>query len=649
MDGFSVSSRLAESDWKAYMRARVRRTQGRGWRGAALMIATPIALWIATFCLMRLLHTQIEGQSLSIGLLAGYGAILLLALVIRSWSKPLPNAAFLGEWTFDFSPLGVRIRRPNVDSTSSWPAVREIASSGDHIFLWTDSVAALLVPIRDLPPGLSSERALSILHGLKTQVDVPPTVDNPSIPAYPTHYNPGRAPQEPRGTRRSAAALLRWLTWRPFDGQALNAPDLAIALLAALCFALSIGLERIGVGPHAELSYFAVQGLACKALALIFLGWVIWRATDPQPAWRAILFILAGLTLLAVPVRRAIEYLPSGALNWIASWSLLAVQLVYLSRALRIVSGHKQQRAVAISLLVLLFGNGLISRYLDMGPLWYEQEDETSNSYARDERQAERLLMSQPARIDSAVGAMAPRSGDMSLYMVGFAGVGEQKVFAGEISLAAKVIGDRFGTRSRTLLLVNDRRDLEAQPLASVTSLKLALADIGRRMDRDRDALILVISSHGSQEPAISVSNGGLPLNDLTGKDLKEALDAAGIHWRVIIISACHAGAFIPYLKDDQSIVITAAAADRTSFGCSNDRDLTNFGEAFIRDALPGAPSIRAAFEQARNSIAARERSEKLTPSIPTAHFGTAMEHRLEAEGIPLRATNASGTQPPRT
>jgi hypothetical protein len=228
--------------------------------------------------------------------------------------------------------------------------------------------------------------------------------------------------------------------------------------------------------------------------------------------------------------------------------------------------------------------------------------------------------------------------------MVGFAGVGEQKVFAGEISLAAKVIGDRFGTPSRTLLLVNDHRNLEAQPLASVTSLKLALADIGRRMDRERDALILVISSHGSREPAISVSNGGLPLNDLTGEDLKKAFDEAGIRWRVVIISACHAGAFIPYLSDDQSIVITAAAADRTSFGCSNDRDLTYFGEEFIRDALPQAASLRAAFEKARESIAARERAERLTPSMPTAHFGVALEHRLESQGIPLRAISAASS-----
>ena len=645
MDGFSVSTRLMASDWKAYLRAYTRRTQGRGWRGATLVIGTPVFLWALIFTPMLLLRTPVEGKWLSIGILIGYGAILLVGLIIRSWAKPLSDAAFLGEWTFDFSPLGIRIRRPNVDSTTSWAAAREIASSGDHIFIWTDSIAALLVPIRDLPAGLSSERALNILHGLKNQVGDPPgVVDAEVVPARAAIYSPERVPQTPRSTIRSMQALVRWLTWRPFDGRALNAPDLAIALVSVLCFALPIGLDRIGVGSNANFSDFAAQVLACKALALLALGWIIWRATDPQPAWRAILFILGGLTLFAVPVRWGITHLDPGMARWVASWSLLAVQLVYLARALRVVSGYGQQRAVAISLIVLLVGSSVFSRYLDMGPLWYVPENEASNSYVRDEHEAERLLMSQPARIDAAVASMAPRSGDMTMYMVGFAGVGEQKVFAGEISLAARVIGDRYGTQPRTLLLVNDRRDLEAHPLASVTGLKFALADIGRRMDRERDALVLVISSHGSKDPAISVSNGGIPLNDLTGKDLKEALDEAGIRWRVVIISACHAGAFIPYLSDDRSIVITAAAADRTSFGCSNDRDLTNFGEAFIRDALPEAPSIRAAFEKARDSIAAREHSEGLTPSMPTAYFGAAMEHKLEVEGTSLHRTNASST-----
>ncbi len=61
------------------------------------------------------------------------------------------------------------------------------------------------------------------------------------------------------------------------------------------------------------------------------------------------------------------------------------------------------------------------------------------------------------------------------------------------------------------------------------------------------------------------MTNGSLPLRDLTGETLAEALRESGIKWRVIVISACHAGAFIEPLQDENTIVITAARADRSS------------------------------------------------------------------------------------
>ncbi len=179
--------------------------------------------------------------------------------------------------------------------------------------------------------------------------------------------------------------------------------------------------------------------------------------------------------------------------------------------------------------------------------------------------------------------------------------------------------------------LINDERDLERAPLASVSGLKYALRGLAQRMNLDRDVLFLVISSHGAQEPAIAVSNSDLPLNDMTTEDLAAALSDSGIKWRVIIISACYAGGFIDALKDPRTIVITAAAADRTSFGCSNDRDLTYFGEAFFRDALPEARSLRDAFEKAKSAIALRERRERVDASKPQAYFGAELEAKLAA------------------
>jgi hypothetical protein len=165
--------------------------------------------------------------------------------------------------------------------------------------------------------------------------------------------------------------------------------------------------------------------------------------------------------------------------------------------------------------------------------------------------------------------------------------------------------------------------------------LKYALRRLGARMNRERDVLFLSISSHGAKDPAIVVSNAQLPLNDLTREGLAEALEESGIKWRVIIISACYAGGFIDSLKNPQTIVITAAAADRTSFGCSNDRDLTYFGEAFYRDALPEAHSIRDAFDKAKAAITARERREHVDPSRPQAYFGSELEAKLASMNAP--------------
>jgi hypothetical protein len=195
------------------------------------------------------------------------------------------------------------------------------------------------------------------------------------------------------------------------------------------------------------------------------------------------------------------------------------------------------------------------------------------------------------------------------------------------------VLGERYDIGGRGVSLINDQRDLESAPLATASGLSYALRGLAARMNLDQDVLFLSISSHGAEDPAIIVANSQLPLTDLSDEDLADALHESGIKWRVIIISACYAGGLIDRLRDPQTIVITAAAADRTSFGCSNDRDLTYFGEAFYRDALPGAGSLRGAFDTAKAAIAEREHREHVTPSNPQAYFGAKMEAKLTSMG----------------
>ena len=262
--------------------------------------------------------------------------------------------------------------------------------------------------------------------------------------------------------------------------------------------------------------------------------------------------------------------------------------------------------------------------------LWYAPEEEADSAAA--EIDAERVLFREPHRVDAALARVAPSSGDRPLlYFVGFAGDGDQHVFGAEVTFAAKIVDARYATAPRSLMLVNDVDDRDSHPLATVSGLERALEGVAAKMNVERDALFLFLTSHGTSDPELAVTNGGLPLEQLTGETLARALDRSGIRWRVIVISACFSGAFIEPLANPHTIVLTAAHAERTSFGCSDDRDLTYFGEAFFRDALPQATSLLDAFDAAKRAIAAREEAEDIGASEPQAFVGDEIAKRWAA------------------
>lgn len=238
----------------------------------------------------------------------------------------------------------------------------------------------------------------------------------------------------------------------------------------------------------------------------------------------------------------------------------------------------------------------------------------------------------QRALIDAQIARFPAEPGSGArMYFLGFAGYGEERVFAEEIKLAARVVGDNYGSASRSVLLLNDRRDLTTYPPATEASLRYALSALSRVMNREEDVLFLALSSHGSPDATIDVSNEGMEPQPLGALTLAELLAESGIRWKVIVVSACFAGAFIPPLADNHTIVLTAASKRRTSFGCSDTRELTYFGEAFYRDSLPGSTQLRAAFETAKREIRRREKEEDVRASQPQGYFGPLMEQKLQA------------------
>jgi hypothetical protein len=370
--------------------------------------------------------------------------------------------------------------------------------------------------------------------------------------------------------------------------------------------------------------------LAWYVLAILGLAaFMQWRTR--APAFAAVLAVILGAVPLPLVFLGVIATYLDPRWFWGTSIAVGVYTLLYLARGLRAITGESQ-RAAACAGIVFIAGFCWLTDALDAIPdVWTPLEAQVAEPEGAP-ADSEAILFAQAARIDGLLEAVRRETSPKSqAFFLGFAGVGDQKVFAQEIGLASRVVGERYGIAARSVSLINDQRDLERAPLATVSGLEYALRGLGSRMNVDQDVLFLSISSHGAQDPAITVSNSQLPLKDLTDEDLADVLRESGIKWRVIIISACYAGGFIERLKDPQTIVIAAAAADRTSFGCSNDRDLTYFGEAFYRDALPTAPSLREAFETAKAAIATRERREHVEASNPQAYFGDQLQKKLAA------------------
>jgi len=111
-----------------------------------------------------------------------------------------------------------------------------------------------------------------------------------------------------------------------------------------------------------------------------------------------------------------------------------------------------------------------------------------------------------------------------------------------------------------------------------------------------------------------------------------------GIQNRVLAISACYSGGWITPLASDTSLVMTAADATHTSYGCGHRSELTFFGRALFDEQLRQAHSFTEAFKRMLPVIAEREQQAQKPdgPSNPQISVGarvgpvlSALEQRL--------------------
>ncbi len=351
------------------------------------------------------------------------------------------------------------------------------------------------------------------------------------------------------------------------------------------------------------------------------------------------LLFLLGVAALAWVIM--INVLPENRIQMVLKW-LLTIYLiiaagVYAWRSL----GWVEQlpgpswRGTAFGFLLLPIYLSATQLYWFNGNAfwWPANYPEVEPSLAQ-----ETVLLRQQNIMQQILAQLPPQEiGKTDTYFVSYAPDATQDVFKRETDVVQKVMRERFALQGKEVRMINHRATTGLFPAATYLHLQAVLNKIGQLMNREEDVLVLYITAHGSKNFELSAHLGQSELINITPQNLRELLDKANIQNRVLIVSACYSGGFITPLKNDRTLIMTASANDRTSFGCSNESDFTYFGRAIFDEQLRKTHSFEKAFAQALPDIASREQKlgAEVLPSNPQISVGSSIKlvlAKLEAQ-----------------
>lgn len=429
------------------------------------------------------------------------------------------------------------------------------------------------------------------------------------------------------------------------EATTFSADGLINAVATWSVFAVLVALLRWKSRPF-DISHVVGSCTAASIFPLVAAGGVFALAIRAQDALPSHLAFLGS-------------FLPLFAWLLVLLWQLVAYRRI--GRAATV--GMQRRLGVALSVVALLpmfivpakpiftsasNTNAMLPTVWDALAYWRSASVDDQSASHVPARDYESVWDRQPDLISRSLAELAPsRAGITELYFVGAATYASQDVFKREVASARQIVDDRLGTQGRSIMLVNHWDTARATPLANGTNLGKVLLGLRKIMDPDKDVLMLFVTSHGNKQ-LISVNFPGFGFNDMTPDTLRKMLDDSGIKNRVIVLSACHSGSFIQALESADTLIITAAHADKSSFGCSNEREWTYFGDAFFNHALRKTVSLTDAFEQARQTVSEWEQQQGfgLLASEPQISLGVGIAAKIKE--IEARLARVQQAQPAR-
>jgi Peptidase C13 family len=240
--------------------------------------------------------------------------------------------------------------------------------------------------------------------------------------------------------------------------------------------------------------------------------------------------------------------------------------------------------------------------------------------FAKEQARDAKWLLDQHERLSAAIAAVKPQTPGVIDAFVVVAGLDSDAVFIKESTEAAKVLAHRYNAEGHTILLATGAE--KTAPQGSPSNLAIALSAMAAKMDLKEDVLVLYTTSHGNPKIGIVYRDGEKGFGMIAPQRLEGLLDSLGIKRRLLMISACYSGIFVPVLKNEDSIIITAASDKRSSFGCSPGNDWTFFGDALINNALRTPEPLEKSVKDAFKLVETWETTLGLVSSDPQVSFG---------------------------
>ena len=443
------------------------------------------------------------------------------------------------------------------------------------------------------------------------------------------------------------------LLWQGLRLCALRAPQFSsktvssacIATIVALLCTVLIGADWLSLesGPRGFLgSGFFGLGLLLAPLGIV--AWICSRRLHNlhpdvfgqvflQACVALMYFICAGLLLdwLTSYWRTAGKI--ADQRHWQLVWALrlvfFVVISVFVARALTLGDWLSGSLSKYASLAVASCAIALALTVKDLGPrseFWYSKIDFTpARTLASEKVQNEQATI-----IATTLADIQPqRKGTADVYFIAYAPDATEDVFMRELAVIQPMMDQRFDTRGRSVRLQNHASTLSLFPVATKTNLEKTLQHLGKLMDPAEDILVLYLTSHGSKRFDLVPNFPPMELEPITPESLKKMLDTAGIRFRVIAVSACYSGGYIDPLAGKDTLVMTASAKDRTSFGCGNESDFTYFGKAVFDEQLRKTYSFEEAFAKALPVLKEREAKISNVLSDPQISVGAGIKPKL--------------------